>query len=92
VLVVGDVPVNTGEATISLPLAVNDLTLPTQIEGVAGETTGTGGVGFTDTVTVAVLLQPAAEVPTTVYVVVDAGFAVTVDPVVALSPLAGDHA
>jgi hypothetical protein len=57
----------------------------------SGETTTTG-IGFTVTVTCAVELHPFTSVPVTVYVVVDAGLAVTLVPVVALSPVAGDHA
>jgi hypothetical protein len=49
------------------------------------------GVVLTVTVTVAVLVQPAADVPVTVYVVVDAGFALTVAPVVADKPVEGDQ-
>ena len=49
------------------------------------------GFGLTVTVTVAVEVHPAALVPVIVYVVVDAGFAVTLAPVVALNPVAGDH-
>jgi hypothetical protein len=53
------------------------------IERVAG--------GVTVTVTAAVLIQPEAAVPVTVYVVVEAGFAETEAPEVALKPAAGDH-
>jgi hypothetical protein len=49
------------------------------------------GCALTVTVTVCVLVHPAAEVPVTVYVVVVAGLAVTVAPVVADNPVAGDH-
>jgi hypothetical protein len=49
------------------------------------------GIGLTVTVTVVVPTQPAALVPVTVYVVVAAGFAVTLVPVVADKPVAGDH-
>ena len=45
---------------------------------------------FTVTVTVALLVHPAV-VPETVYVVVEAGDAVTLAPVVWLSPVAGLH-
>jgi hypothetical protein len=47
--------------------------------------------GVTVTTTVAVFTQPEAAVPVTVYVVVPAGFAETVAPVVALRPVAGLH-
>jgi hypothetical protein len=46
------------------------------------------GSGFTDTITVAVLLQ-LPEVPSRVYVVVTVGLAVTVEPVVADRPVPG---
>jgi hypothetical protein len=49
------------------------------------------GEFVTVTVTVALLVQPFTSVPTTVYDVVEDGLAVTLDPVVALKPLAGDH-
>ena len=49
---------------------------------------GTGAGGKTVTVTSDVLVHPPT-VPVTVYVVVDAGNALTFDPVVALSPVAG---
>ena len=47
--------------------------------------------GVTVTVTVAVLIHPDAAVPVTVQVVVAAGLAETVAPVVALKPVAGDQ-
>jgi hypothetical protein len=49
------------------------------------------GSGFTVTTTVVVPVH-APDVPVTVYVVVEGGLAVTDVPVVALSPVAGDHA
>ena len=49
------------------------------------------GSVFTLTVTIAVLEQPAALVPVTVYVVVEPGLAVTLVPVVADKPVPGDH-
>ena len=72
------------------PLAVSKVDCPAQI--VAGEETVTTGIGLTVTVTCAVLVHPAAEVPVTVYVVVETGDAVTVEPVVLLNPAAGVHA
>jgi hypothetical protein len=54
-----------------------------------GETVTTG-TGFTVTVTCAVAVQPSAS-PVTVYVVVEAGVAVTVEPVVELNPVEGLH-
>ena len=50
----------------------------------------TVGIGFTVTVTLAVLLHPA-DVPVTVYVVVTVGFAVTGLPVVTSRPVDGAH-
>jgi hypothetical protein len=50
----------------------------------------TGGV-LTDIVIVVVSVHPEPFVPTTVYVVFDAGVAVTPEPVVALRPVAGVH-
>ena len=46
--------------------------------------TVTTGSGFTVTVTCVVAVQPLLSVPVTVYVVVEDGFAVTLEPVVAL--------
>jgi hypothetical protein len=62
---------------------------PLQIAG--GGVTVTTGSGFTVTVTCTVAVHPL-DVPITVYVVVLAGFAVTGEPVVELSPIAGLHA
>lgn len=58
-----------------------------------GELLPAVGVGneFTVTVTVAVLVQPAAVVPVTVYVIVEVGLAVTVAPVVDDKPVPGLH-
>ena len=58
---------------------------------IVGELTVTVGVGFTVTVAVAVAVQLAAEVPVTVYTVVAVGVAVTLLPVEALNPVAGDQ-
>jgi hypothetical protein len=49
------------------------------------------GSAFTVTAAVAVLVHPFALVPVTVYNVLVAGDAETVDPVVAESPVAGDQ-
>jgi hypothetical protein len=49
------------------------------------------GRGLTTTVFVAVLVQPIAFVPVTVYVVVADGVAVTEAPLVADSPVVGLH-
>jgi hypothetical protein len=71
------------------PLDVNVNVEPAQI----GELLPAVGVGnaFTVTVTVPVLVQPAAVVPVTVYVIVEVGLAVTVAPVVDDKPVAGLH-
>lgn len=69
------------------PLAVSVVDCPLQI---VAEVTDTTGSGFIVTVTCADAVHPF-EVPVTVYVVVDAGFAVTDEPVVALNPVAGLH-
>ena len=70
------------------PLAFRFVDAPTQMEG---EFAVTVGVGFTVTVAVAVAVHPEAEAPVIVYEVVTVGLAVTVDPVVALRPVAGLH-
>jgi hypothetical protein len=57
---------------------------------IVGEFTETAIAPLTVSVEVAVALQPPV-VPVTVYVVVEAGFAVTEAPVVALRPVAGDQ-
>ncbi len=49
------------------------------------------GDGFTSTGTVDAPIQPDAEVPLTVYTTDDNGEALTVGPLVVLSPAAGDH-
>ena len=69
------------------PLAVSVADCPLQI--VAGATVMFGWLAMV-TVTCDVAVQPNAS-PVTVYVVVEAGAAVTDEPVVALSPVAGDH-
>jgi hypothetical protein len=61
---------------------------PGQIAGAEGLTVIVGN-GFTVTVTVAVLVQPAALVPVTVYVVVTVGDAVGFGHVVQLKPVEG---
>jgi hypothetical protein len=73
---------------VEAPLAVSVVLLPVHIEGAEGLIVTTGK-GLTVTVTVAVLVQPAALVPVTVYVVVAVGDAVTVVPVVELKPVEG---
>jgi hypothetical protein len=55
-----------------------------------GEFTFTTGFGVTVTVEVAVPVQPKVD-PVTVYTVVTAGLAVTLAPLVAESPPAGDQ-
>jgi hypothetical protein len=49
------------------------------------------GRAFTVTAAVAVLVHPFAPVPVTVYIVFVVVEEVTVEPVVAESPVAGDH-
>jgi hypothetical protein len=51
----------------------------------------TVGIGLTVIVCAAEPTQPNAEVPVIVYTVVVVGAAVTVAPVVALNPVAGDQ-
>jgi hypothetical protein len=73
------------------PDAVSEVDVPIQIA--AGVGTDTLGIGFTVTVTFAVLLHPVVgAVPVTVYSVVDVGLAVTVAPVLADNPVIGDQA
>ena len=69
------------------PPAVNVVDCPKQI-ATGGETVTTGN-GLTVTVTCAVAVHPAADVPVTVYVVVEEGLAVTDEPVVLLKPVEG---
>jgi hypothetical protein len=70
------------------PPAVSVVDCPAQI--VAGDMDTTGWAVIV-TVTCAVAVHPRAS-PVTVYVVVVSGFAVTVEPVVALNAVAGDQA
>ena len=87
---VADKPVAGDQVYVVAPLAVSDTLPPAQIAGVAGVIVTTGA-GLTVTVTVFEFVQPLAPVPVTVYVVVVVGLAMTVDPVVALRPVAGDQ-
>jgi hypothetical protein len=70
------------------PVAV--IVVGTPIQVVTPEPALIVGIGFTDTCTVAVLGQPLS-VPVTVYTVVEDGFAVTFEPVVADKAVAGLH-
>ena len=70
------------------PLALNVAELPTQI--VALFTLGTIAPPIVR-VTVPIPIQPAAEVPVIVYVVVTVGLAVTLAPVAELKVAEGDH-
>jgi hypothetical protein len=70
------------------PFAVSVVDCPAQIVD-AGETVTTGR-GLTVTVVCAVEVQPR-RFPVTVYVVVETGFAVTLEPVDALSDVDGLH-
>ena len=69
------------------PLAVSVVFCPVQIV-MLGETVTTG-IGLMVTVTCAVAEHPFTSVPVTIYVVVDDGFAVTEEPVVALNAVDG---
>ena len=83
-------PVAGDQMYVTAPDAVSvAVCCPTHIAGGAG--TEITGSGLTFTVTCVDAVQPLASVPVTVYVVVEVGLAVTVVPVVALSPVAGDH-
>ena len=81
-------PVAGDQEYVVAPLAVSIADCPTQIAGGVG--TVTTGSGLTVTVTCAVAVHPF-KVPVTVYVVVEFGVAVTVEPVVALKPAGGAH-
>jgi len=82
-------PVPGFQVYVAAPPAFSTILLPEHIAGFEG-TTVTFSDAATVTVTVCVLVHPA-EVPVTVYVVVEPGLAVTVAPVVALRPVPGDH-
>lgn len=86
---VADNPVEGLQVYVDAPLAVN-VTAGDPIH-IAADGTVTTGNGLTVTIEVVVLTQPAALVPVMVYVVVAVGLAVTLVPVVALKPVAGDH-
>jgi len=73
---------------VDAPFAVSVTDCPTQTA--AGVATDTTGSGFTVTVTCVEPVHPLKS-PTTVYVVVAFGLAVTEVPVVALSDVAGLH-
>jgi len=83
-------PVGGDQEYIEAPLAVRVTEDPKQMEGATG-VTATLGRFLTVTVTEAVLVHPAALVPVTIYVVEVVGLAITVVPVVPLSPAAGAH-
>jgi hypothetical protein len=72
------------------PLAVSVADAPLQIE--TPEPALIAGNGLTVTVTVALFVHPLLVMPVTVYVLVVVGLAITVAPVVAERPVAGDHA
>jgi hypothetical protein len=88
--VVPDKPVPGAQLYVLAPLAVRTTLLPEHIEGADG-LISTIGLAFTVTVTVVVPVQPARDVPVTVYVVVVVGLAVTTAPVVPDNPVAGAH-
>src|SRR6185503_18247929 len=78
-------PVAGDQTYVVAPEAVSvAVCCPAQIAG-GGGTEITGG-GLTFTVTCVEAVHPLLSVPVTVYVVVEVGLAVTVEPVVALSP------
>jgi len=68
------------------PEAASVVVLPAQI---VAELTVTLGKGFTMTEDTAVLEQPLASVPVTVYCVEELGLALTLFPTTALKPVAG---
>lgn len=84
-------PVPGDQLYVLAPLAVSVIPLPEQMVAAVAGLIETGGRGFTVMVLVAVELQPLALVPVSVYVVVVAGVAITVAPVVVLSPVDGDQ-
>ena len=81
-------PVLGDQLYVFAPLAVSVVLAPLQI---LGELTVIVGNGKIVTTAVAVFKQPFTPVPVIVYVVVVVGFAVTLAPVVALSPVLGDQ-
>ena len=75
---------------MSAPLAVNVAEEPTQM--LIGEETTNVGNGSTFTVTLIVAVQKVKmEVPLTMYSVVSAGLAVTLEPMVAINPVLGNQ-
>jgi len=82
-------PVAGAHVYVVAPLAVNPVPVPEHTVAEDGVTV-TVGVGVTVIATIWVSVQDPL-VPTTVYVVVVAGVAVTLAPVVALRPVAGLH-
>ena len=82
-----DKPDEGDQVKFEAPMAVKLTLSPEQIVGDKGVTEIPGTL-VTVTVTFALDVQPA-EVPVTVYVVVLAGLAVTIAPLVAERPLAG---
>jgi hypothetical protein len=83
-------PAAGAQVYVVAPLAVTNEPVPLHIVSDAGAIV-TVGEGFTFITLVTASVQPTF-VPVTVYVVVVAGLAVTVAPVVALSPVEGLHA
>ena len=72
------------------PVAINVAVLPGHSCTDEGDTLTTGS-GLTITGTIVVPVQPLTSVPLTVYVVVVVGFALTLEPLVALKPVDGDQ-
>ena len=80
------------ELQVPPPSTASMVTLPLSWQyGPAGVMVASN-CGFTVTVAVVVLTQLLTSVPVMVYVVVAAGLAVTLEPVVALNPVPGDQA
>jgi hypothetical protein len=74
---------------VTPPVALNTVEDPVQMATL--EPPLIVGNGLTLTITVAVFTHPLASVPVTVYVIVEAGLAVTEVPVVADSDVPGAH-
>jgi len=85
---VADKPVAGDQLYVVPPLPVSVVDDPAQIA--TDDPALIVGIGLTVTVTFAVLLQPKEE-PVNAYVVVRVGVAVTLAPVVADKPVAGDQ-
>jgi hypothetical protein len=76
---------------VQVPPAVVQLNVDVPPTHTDAEPVMDAAIGLTDTVTIALLLHPEEAVPTTVYVVVMVGLAVTVAQVLQDSPADGVH-